>query len=138
MQLKVYFYLILSFSPKFIFGGYFILWSGVTFNLFRLSKLSWIISPAVFEIFFDIYNNFFITTDFFCESSGSTKSYVAVLLCRGFVSTPLFRGFLSHYSSHPSFSDVFLWRHTWHYRIQWFHLLYSSKCLSVFEKVYET
>ena len=25
------------------------------------------------------------------------------------------RGFLTHFTSHPSLLDVFLWRHTWHY-----------------------
>ncbi len=38
-----------------------------------------------------------------------------------------FRCFLSHFSFHPSFLNVFLWRHTWHFPVLQIIILISSK-----------
>ena len=46
-----------------------------------------------------------------------------------------FGGFLSHFSSHPSLLDIFLWRHTWHFRLSRISLARHSIFLIHFQPV---
>ena len=43
-----------------------------------------------------------------------------------FVIYVFFRGFFTHFYSQPSFLDIFLWRHTWHFPA----LFYKALCFS--------
>ena len=49
------------------------------------------------------------------EALESGLSDVTKIRLKGGIIQLFFRGFLSHFSFHPSYLDVFLWRHTGHF-----------------------